>query len=278
MWENIGRGFVLFVTGVAKKVALADSLAMIADPLFAQTAPLGLGQAWIAALSYSLQIYFDFSGYSDMAIGLALMFGLRLPMNFDAPYRSVSVRDFWRRWHMTLSRFLRDYLYIPLGGGRTGAVRQSINVVVTMLLGGLWHGANWTFVVWGGLHGGALAVNHLWTRTGYRMPTVAAWLLTMFFLVLTWVLFRSASFSGAAAVLASMAGLNGLAMPILSNESIAAIAVGCVVAVSGPTSQRFALTLARPEPWLGVPVGLVLAWLLLLTGGRLPNVFIYFQF
>ena len=283
MWENIGRGFVLFVTGVAKKVALADSLAMVADPLFAQTAPLGLGQAWIASLSYSLQIYFDFSGYSDMAIGLALMFGLRLPMNFDAPYRSLSVRDFWRRWHMTLSRFLRDYLYIPLGGGRTGTVRQTLNVVLTMLLGGLWHGANWTFVVWGGLHGCALAVNHLWgrhlwARTGYRLPRFAAWLLTMLFLMITWVLFRSTSFAGAAAVFASMAGWHGLAMPVLTNEAIAVIAVGCVAAVAGPTSQRFALMLARPEPWLAVPAGLVLAWLLLLTGGRLPNVFIYFQF
>ena len=130
MWENLSRGFVLFLIGVAKKVVLADTLAMVADPLFAQApgTPLPAVQAWVATAAYTLQIYFDFSGYSDMAIGLALMFGLRLPFNFDAPYRAVSARDFWRRWHMTLSRFLRDYLYIPLGGNRCGPVRQAFNV------------------------------------------------------------------------------------------------------------------------------------------------------
>ncbi len=278
VWENLGRGFVLFIIGVTKKVALADSLAMIADPLFNQASPLGMGEAWTAALSYTLQIYFDFSGYSDMAIGLALMFGLRLPFNFDAPYRAISVRDFWRRWHMTLSRFLRDYLYIPLGGNRFGAVRQAVNVVATMLLGGLWHGANWTFVVWGGLHGVALAVNHLWSGAGFRLPKPLSWALTMLFVVLTWVLFRAAGFSAAADVLRSMAGLNGHAMPALSNESVAAIAIGCIVAVAGPVSHRFALTLSRPAPWLAVSAGVLLSWLLLLIGGRLPNVFIYFQF
>ena len=168
MWENLSRGFVLFVIGVAKKVALADTLAMVADPLFgkAVTASLTAAEAWIATAAYTLQIYFDFSGYSDMAIGLALMFGLRLPLNFNAPYRAVSIRDFWRRWHMTLSRFLRDYLYIPLGGNRCGPLRQAANVIATMLLGGLWHGANWTFVAWGGLHGAALAVNHVWQGSG----------------------------------------------------------------------------------------------------------------
>ena len=129
-----------------------------------------------------------------MAIGLALMFGLRLPFNFNAPYRAVSVRDFWRRWHMTLSRFLRDYLYIPLGGNRGTAARQAVNVVATMLLGGLWHGANWTFVAWGGLHGRALAVNHVWAARGFRLPRPAAWLLTLLFVMACWVLFRPPDF------------------------------------------------------------------------------------
>jgi alginate O-acetyltransferase complex protein AlgI len=225
-----------------------------------------------------LQIYFDFSGYSDMAIGLGLMFGLRLPFNFDAPYRAVSVRDFWRRWHMTLSRFLRDYLYIPLGGNRCGPTRQAVNVVLTMLLGGLWHGANWTFVVWGGLHGVGLAVNHLWSGTGLRLPKPLAWALTMLFVMFAWVLFRAASFSGALSVLRGMAGLQGLAMPSLTNEWIAALVIGGLVATIGPPSQRFALTLLRPSPWAAVPAGILLSWLLLLIGGRLPNVFIYFQF
>jgi alginate O-acetyltransferase complex protein AlgI len=278
MWENLGRGFLLFVIGVTKKVGLADSLAIVVDPLFARAGDLGMGEAWTGSLAYTLQIYFDFSGYSDMAIGLALMFGLRLPFNFDAPYRSVSVRDFWRCWHMTLSRFLRDYLYIPLGGNRAGLARQTVNVVLTMLLAGLWHGASWTFVVWGGLHGVALAVNHLWSRVGLRLPWLIGWALTMLFVMLSWVLFRAANFSSAWDVLRSMAGLHGLARPVLTNESAAAILLGCVVAVAGPTSQRFALSLSRPAPWIAVPAGILLSWLLLLIGGRLPNVFIYFQF
>ena len=280
MWENLSRGFVLFVIGITKKVALADTLALVVDPLFTQTTPLTMSESWLAALGYTLQIYFDFSGYSDMAIGLALMFGLRLPINFDAPYRAVSVRDFWRRWHMTLSRFLRDYLYIPLGGSRMGAARQALNVVLTMLLGGLWHGASWTFVVWGGLHGVALAVNHLWSQTGFRLPRPLAWALTMLFVMTAWVLFRAPGFSAAATMLASMAGAHGMVFSpaVLSNEAAAALVIGCAVAVAGPTAHRFALSSLRPSPWLAVPAGVVLSWLLLLIGGRLPNVFIYFQF
>ncbi len=280
MWENLSRGFVLFVIGVAKKVALADTLAMVADPLFAKAAgtSLSAAEAWVATGAYTLQIYFDFSGYSDMAIGLALMFGLRLPMNFNAPYRAVSIRDFWRRWHMTLSRFLRDYLYIPLGGNRCGAVRQAVNVVATMLLGGLWHGANWTFVAWGGLHGVALAVNHVWQGSGLRLPRAAAWALTLLFVMACWVLFRSADFSTAGDILVSMVGAHGLGHLSLDREFVVALIGGAAVALLGPTSQEAALTKLQPKPWLAMPAGLALAYLLLLVGGRLPNVFIYFQF
>jgi alginate O-acetyltransferase complex protein AlgI len=280
MWENLSRGFVLFVIGVAKKVALADTLAMVADPLFNRTvgASLSAVEAWIATGAYTLQIYFDFSGYSDMAIGLALMFGLRLPMNFNAPYRAVSIRDFWRRWHMTLSRFLRDYLYIPLGGNRCGALRQAFNVIVTMLLGGLWHGANWTFVAWGGLHGLALAVNHVWQGWGFRLPRVIAWALTLLFVMAGWVLFRSADFATAGDVLLSMLGQHGLGSISLDREFVAALIGGAAVALLGPTSQEAALAKLQPNPWLAMPAGVALAYLLLLVGGRLPNVFIYFQF
>ena len=168
VWEGLSRGAVLFAIGFAKKAGIADTVAMVGDPVFAHAGAgaIGMGEAWLGVLAYSLQILFDFSGYSDMAIGLGLMFGLRLPFNFDAPYRAVSIRDFWRRWHMTLSRFLRDYVYVPLGGNRAGAWRQAGNVVATMLLGGLWHGAAWSFVVWGGAHGLALAVNGAWVRRG----------------------------------------------------------------------------------------------------------------
>ena len=280
MWENLSRGFILFLIGVTKKVALADTLAMLADPLFhkALQSPLGIGEAWAAATAYTLQIFFDFSGYSDMAIGLGLMFGFQLPINFNAPYRAVSVRDFWRRWHMTLSRFLRDYLYIPLGGNRGSEPRQAVNVIATMLLGGLWHGANWTFVAWGGLHGAALAVNHVWTKRGFQLPTFPAWLLTLLFVMVGWVLFRSPDFVHAGQVLASMAGLHGGAGVSLDRESIMVLAIAALVATLGPTSQVAALRWLRPHTWVALPAGALLAYLLLLIGGRLPNVFIYFQF
>src|SRR6185437_4340355 len=211
MWENLSRGFALFLIGLTKKIVFADTLAMVVDPLFHDAAahPLGAAPAWIASAAYTLQIYFDFSGYSDMAIGMARMLGLRLPFNFDAPYRAISVRDFWRRWHMTLSRLLRDYLYIPLGGNRVGPLRQVANLLVTMLLAGLWHGAAWTFVVWGGLHGLGLAVNHVWARLGWHFPKPLGWVLTLLFVMAGWVLFRADSFTLAGSMLASMLGLHG---------------------------------------------------------------------
>ena len=279
-WENLSRGLVLFLIGVTKKVALADTLATIVDPLY-QTAANGSlsgAEAWTASSAYTLQIYFDFSGYSDMAIGLALMFGLRLPINFDAPYRAVSIRDFWRRWHITLSRFLRDYLYIPLGGNRCGQWRQVANVIVTMLLGGLWHGTNWTFVAWGGLHGVALAVNHLWSEAGLKMPRFAGWLMTLLFVSACLVFFRSPSFSIAGGVLAAMAGLHGFGHVDLDTNATVALAGGAIVALLGPTSQQAALTRLRPWGWLAVPLGFAFTYMLLLTGGRLQNAFIYFQF
>src|SRR3954464_15652702 len=161
------RGLSIFVAGLFKKVVIADNLAQFVSPVFAHLDAGGgvsTEWAWLSTLAYTLQIYFDFSGYSDMAIGLALMFGIPLPVNFRSPYRATSIIEFWRRWHITLSRFLRDYLYIPLGGNRLGERRRYVNLLVTMLLGGLWHGAAWNFVIWGGLHGIYLCINHLWQR------------------------------------------------------------------------------------------------------------------
>jgi alginate O-acetyltransferase complex protein AlgI len=279
MWENLGRGGMLFVVGLMKKVAFADTLAPNVNLLFAKAAAgtaLNFAEGWVAALSFALQIYFDFSGYSDMAIGLALMFGFRLPFNFDAPYRSASIREFWRRWHMTLSRFLRDYLYIPLGGNRLGGLRQAANVIVTMLLGGLWHGASWTFVAWGGLHGAALAANGAWARRGLSLPWLAGWALTMLFVLVGWVLFRAADFTTAAHILQAMAGLDGFGKVKLANRAV--LYIGLAVAVLGPTSQQAMLERLRPSAWAAGAAAVALVWALLAIGGRLQNEFIYFQF
>jgi alginate O-acetyltransferase complex protein AlgI len=279
MWENLARGAMLFILGLVKKVALADTLAPNVNLLFAKAADgtaLNFAEGWAAAVSFALQIYFDFSGYSDMAIGIALMFGFRLPFNFNAPYRAASIREFWRRWHMTLSRFLRDYLYIPLGGNRRGELRQAVNVVVTMLLGGLWHGASWTFVAWGGLHGLALAVNGAWARRGRRLPWLAGWALTMLFVLVGWVLFRAGDFGAAWHILQAMAGLDGFGKVRLDNRAV--LFIGLAVALLGPTSQQAMLERLRPSAWAAAVAAVALVWVLLAIGGRLQNDFIYFQF
>jgi D-alanyl-lipoteichoic acid acyltransferase DltB (MBOAT superfamily) len=207
----------LFVIGLTKKVLLADNFASFASPIFEAAlhgSPPDLIASWTGALAYAFQIYFDFSGYSDMALGLALLFGIRLPVNFFSPYKAVSIIDFWRRWHMTLSRFLRDYLYFPLGGNRKGPVRRYANLMIVMVLGGLWHGAGWTFMLWGALHGFYLMVNHFWrflTQKGMApglSPRMAG-VLTFIAVTFAWIPFRSENMEGAAALYRGMLGLNG---------------------------------------------------------------------
>ncbi|WP_024515628.1 MBOAT family protein [Bradyrhizobium sp. Tv2a-2] len=230
--ERLGRsarlaaqGWAIFVAGLFKKVVIADNLAQFANPLFAHVdlgGSVPTQWAWLAILAYTLQIYFDFSGYSDMAIGLALLFGIRLPVNFRSPYKAVSIIEFWRRWHITLSRFLRDYLYIPLGGNRFGVGRRYINLMLTMLLGGLWHGAGWTFLIWGGLHGLYLVVNHQWRDRKRRWPEgavgqAAAWGLTFLAVVIAWVFFRAKTLLGAGQMLTSLAGLKAAGTAYVSD-------------------------------------------------------------
>src|SRR6202166_1067289 len=216
------RGLAIFAAGLFKKVVIADNLAQFVSPVFAHLDAGGgvtTPWAWLATLAYSLQIYFDFSGYSDMAVGLALLFGIRLPVNFRSPYKAASVVEFWRRWHITLSRFLRDYLYIPLGGNRLGEQRRYLNLLVTMLLGGLWHGAGWNFLAWGGLHGIYLCINHVWhSRRGgdahapatgvFATATKAvSWAVTFFAVVIAWIFFRAKTMAGAWQMLGSLFGL-----------------------------------------------------------------------
>ncbi|HKA43515.1 MAG TPA: MBOAT family protein [Burkholderiales bacterium] len=225
--DNFLVGSAFFLIGLFKKVVLADGIQPYVGPVFeADPAyPLSALEAWGGALAYTMQIYFDFSGYSDMALGLAKLFNVDLPLNFNSPYKATSITDFWRRWHMTLSRFLRDYLYIALGGNRNGPFMRYSNLMITMLLGGLWHGAGWTFVIWGGLHGIYLVVNHGWralrvSLLGHdparssRFGRVAALLTTFVFVVIAWVFFRATSLDAALRILHEMFGQHGLVLPI----------------------------------------------------------------
>jgi D-alanyl-lipoteichoic acid acyltransferase DltB (MBOAT superfamily) len=223
--ENLAGGLALFAIGLCKKAVLADTLVRWSDPIFSASADgvaPSIYDAWTAALAFTFQIYFDFSGYTDMALGLALMVGIRLPINFASPYKATSIIDFWRRWHITLSRFLRDYVYIPLGGNRHGGARRYLNLLLTMLIGGLWHGAAWTFVVWGALHGFYLVVNHGWRHLRQRvgLPAMdgfygvwAARLLTFFAVVVAWVFFRAQNFESAMAILRGMSGFGPWGQP-----------------------------------------------------------------
>jgi alginate O-acetyltransferase complex protein AlgI len=204
-------GLMIFAIGLFKKTALADGIQPMVAVAFGPVTP-SFDQAWIGALAYTFQLYFDFSGYSDMAIGISLMFGIFLPLNFNSPYKAISIIDFWRRWHMTLSKFLRDYLYIPLGGNRRGRVLRYVNLMITMVLGGFWHGAAWTFAAWGALHGVYLCINHAWNNYGPRIParfesvaTLAAFVLTFVSVVVAWVFFRADSMTSALTVLSRMA-------------------------------------------------------------------------
>jgi len=207
-WHNVAAGLFLLAIGLAKKVFLADPLVPIVTAGFDHAQTVGLIQAWLSALAYTLQIYFDFSGYTDMALGAALIFNIRLPINFDSPYRALDLRAFWHRWHMTLSRFLREYVYVPLGGNRAGEARVLANLLLTFLLGGLWHGAAWTFVCWGALHGIGLCVVRVWRSSGHGLPPAIAWAITFVFVVVTWVFFRAQSVPDAWAIIRAMTGMS----------------------------------------------------------------------
>lgn len=224
--DNIALGLSIFTIGLAKKVLLADNFGDYAGPVFAAA---GTGvqpdfiEAWTGSLAYTLQLYFDFSGYSDMAIGISLLFGVRLPINFNSPYKAANIIDFWRRWHMTLSQFLRDYLYIPLGGNRNGKILRHLNLMITMVLGGLWHGANWTFVIWGGLHGIYLVINHVWRSViADHLPAGGIWAsiyhlaavaLTFLCVVVAWIFFRAETYSAAMLMFKGCFGFGGISLP-----------------------------------------------------------------
>ena len=237
-------GLIIFAIGLFKKTCLADGIQPLVSQAFGPNTPT-FDQAWIGALAYTFQLYFDFSGYSDMAIGMSLMFGIFLPLNFNSPYKAMSIVDFWRRWHMTLSQFLRDYLYIPLGGNRHGSLLRYTNLMITMLLGGLWHGAAWTFVVWGALHGVYLCVNHAWSNFGpkvtprfEKLTNLAAFILTFLCVVVAWVFFRADSMASALSVLSKMADPSNIAFGRAEMAYAVFIAIYAAIAWFAPNTQE----------------------------------------
>jgi D-alanyl-lipoteichoic acid acyltransferase DltB (MBOAT superfamily) len=237
-------GLIIFAIGLFKKTCLADGIQPLVAPAFGANTP-SFDQAWIGALAYTFQLYFDFSGYSDMAIGISLMFGIFLPLNFNSPYKATSIVEFWRRWHMTLSQFLRDYLYIPLGGNRHGRVLRYVNLMITMLLGGFWHGAAWTFVAWGALHGAYLCINHAWSNYGLavaprfaRVANAAAFVLTFVSVVVAWVFFRADSISSATFVLSRMADPTNIVFGRGEMANAMLIAVYAAIAWFAPNTQE----------------------------------------
>jgi len=218
-YKNLSAGIFLFSMGLFKKVVIADTFAQWANNGFATENTLNLIEAWTTSLSYTFQLYFDFSGYTDMALGIALLFNIRLPINFNSPYKALSIQDFWRRWHITLSRFLRDYIYIPLGGNREGEFRTYANLFAVFLIGGLWHGASWMFVAWGALHGIAIILHRAWQQVGMKMNRWLAWFITFNFINVTWVFFRASDWSHAKNVLFGMIGGSGITLPEKYKES-----------------------------------------------------------
>jgi alginate O-acetyltransferase complex protein AlgI len=274
-WRRIGIGLVIFTIGFAKKVLLADKLGAVADPLFAASHTLSLGEAWTAVLAFSFQLFLDFSAYTEMAIGSALIFGLLLPENFRRPYVATDIRDFWRRWHISLSNFIRDYLYIPLGGSRHGAAIYVLATMIAMGLCGLWHGAGLTYVAWGLWHGIGLIVCHAWQRLGRPMPEAAGWFITMLFVLCGWVVFRAASFSAAGSILMSLVGQGGWSGTLQEWKLLLAAAVASVLI---PSAHEIINGRKDLHPALATACATLAVYCLLEVGQGAPVSFIYFQF
>jgi len=275
--ERLGTGLVIFTMGFAKKVLLADQLAQFVDPLFekATSHALDFGEAWTAVLGFSFQLLLDFSAYTEMAIGSALLFGVLLPENFRRPYLATDIREFWRRWHISLSKFLRDYLYIPLGGSRYGAARYVLATLVTMGLCGLWHGAGWMFVAWGLWHGLGLVGCHAWQRLGRPLPALAGWGITMLFVLVGWVMFRAGDFATAGSMMVSLSGLAGIAGALQEKPLVLAAAF---VSMLAPSAHELRDHMLTPRPAYAMVAALLAIFCVLEVGRGAPVNFIYFQF
>lgn len=277
-FERFSRGCVIFMIGFCKKVLIADTVAPLADAAFSSPMPT-FSDAWLGAIAYTVQLFFDFSGYTDMAIGLALMIGFVFPENFNDPYISRSITEFWKRWHMSLSNWLREYLYIALGGNRKGVVRTYVNLFLTMLLGGLWHGANWTFVLWGAWHGGILVLERYWEQR-FGKPLLPAWLRvikTMLLVIIGWVLFRAADIAGANRMFQGMLGWNGMTFSSsvewqVTPDRLAILFLGIGLIYTMPWLKRNGGSFLR---YLLLPLFL---WAVATLSAQSFTPFLYFQF
>lgn len=269
------RGWSFFAIGMIKKVLIADTIAAIINPALSNWAALSTAGAWLCMMGYTYQLYFDFSGYSDMAVGLGLMFGLRLPQNFNSPYKAVDIADFWRRWHISLSSVLRDYLYIPMGGSRNGEGATCRNLMLTMLLGGLWHGANWTFVCWGAYHGMLLTITRRASPTIERCPRLLRICATFLLVVFGWVLFRADTFEMAGGLFRRMLSLTPGSNPIGSPLLLVALVIAAALGHFGPNTFEIQHSWQRGTV-LAIAT-LFVACLLVIYGGT-QSPFLYFQF
>ena len=279
--ELFGLGLFIFAIGLAKKTLIADSLGLLADQGFGAAPPAATLNAWGALLAYHFQLYFDFSGYSDMAVGLALLFGIRFPWNFRSPYKATSISDFWRTWHITLSNFLRVYLFIPLGGSRVGRVRTSINLMITMLLGGIWHGGGWQFVFWGLLHGSALTVNHAFRGAGIRVGKVLGWIATTAVVLAGWVMFRSDSMTHALATFArlfhgSQRWLDPSQMELF--RAVPYLGIAALIAYGFPNTATLSERFRPSVRWTSFSMALLALAMFCILGEFEPPEFLYFDF
>lgn len=293
-WENLSLGLFWVLIGLFKKVVIADTLAKWANLGFATANPLSILEAWFSMLSYTMQIYYDFSGYTTMALGVALMLNIKIPDNFNNPYIALDIQDFWRRWHITLSRFLKDYLYIPLGGNRKGKLRTYINIAIIFFVCGLWHGASWLFILWGCLHGVASIINRLWKQTAIEMPKWLAWLITFLFVNFAWVFFRAPNLTIAKNIFKSAIGFNGFAIPEIYGlrieffPNISALTGWdtamlflipiLIVAIFVPKVHAFKNNL-KPKFTYALFMAILFAWVILtLLNPDYSSPFIYFNF
>jgi len=276
-WENVARGLALLAIGLGKKVLIADELAPVVNAGYSAQHLPTFGDAWLTTACYTMQIYFDFSGYTDMALGMALMMNIRLPQNFDSPYRQRNLREFWRHWHITLMRFLRDYVYIPVGGSRKGEAFTAFALVFTFALGGLWHGASWTFVLWGVVNGVGLVAVRWWGRTGLALPAIVAWAMTFAFTNFAWVLFRAPDLGIARATIAALVGRHGFTGVTFLPPyyTLATLAIAGVLALLPRNSNRIAAEMTFGWP-LQAATALLLAAGILCVGN--PTEFLYFNF